>query len=95
MTTTGPDQPTDMADVVLLAGGQEEACTRLEGLFADGALERRLRKAGPAYVGRFDWNSIADRHVGHLSSDRTVVRPRREGRMSALAGSQHSKFYHP
>jgi len=63
VTTTGPDQPADMADVVLLAGDPEDACTRIEGLFADGALERRLREAGPTYVGRFDWDDIADRYV--------------------------------
>lgn len=64
VTTTGPDQPADMADVVLFAADPKEACARIEGLFADGALEHRLRAAGPAYVGRFDWDSIAERYVG-------------------------------
>ncbi len=64
VTTTGPDQPADMAEIVLFAADPEQACARIDGLFADRALERRLRAAGPAYVGRFDWDNIAERYVG-------------------------------
>ena len=59
ITTDGPDRPADMDGVMLLAADPAAACARLEELFADGALERRLRRAGPAYVRRFDWDSIA------------------------------------
>ena len=64
VTTDGPDRPADMDGVVLLAADPAAACARLDALFADGGLERHLRRAGPAYVKRFDWDSIAERYAG-------------------------------
>ena len=63
VTTDGRDRPADMSGVVLLAADPGEACARLEEIFADAGLERRLREAGPAYVRRFDWDSIAASYV--------------------------------
>ncbi len=63
VTTDGPDRPADMDGVVMLAPDPAAACARLEALFADPDSERRLRLAGPAYVRRFDWDSIAARYA--------------------------------
>lgn len=63
VTTDGPDRPADMDGAVLFARSPAGACARLEALFADAALEQRLRAAGPAYVRRFDWDAIGARYA--------------------------------
>ena len=45
---------------------------RVAQVFADPALDRRLRAAALAYVRRFDWDAIAD---GYLRLYRQAARP--------------------
>ncbi len=63
VTTAGPFAPTGIHNAVLLAADAREALAALELLFADRALEERLRRAGRAYAARFSWDAIATAYL--------------------------------
>ena len=56
-------QPADMDGVVLFAANPEEACAKIDEVFRQDTLESQFRRAGPAYVERFDWDRIAQSYA--------------------------------